>query len=85
MVVWENEVAAGGWPNGGGPDEEVASGVVGVWEQVLGGLGLVGGGPVSSGGSWWVLGDAGCLSGCLQGVQRELWWSGRENWLQVAG
>ena len=84
-AVWERELAAGGWSNGGEPGEEVASGVVGVWGQVFGELGLVGGGAVSSGRSWWALGDAGCLAGCLQGVPRELWWSGRENWLQVAG
>ena len=41
-VVWERELAAGGWSKGGEPEEEVASGVVGVWEQVLGELGLVG-------------------------------------------
>ena len=43
-MVWERELAAGGWSDGGEPEEEVASGVVGVWEQVLGELGLVGGG-----------------------------------------
>ena len=43
LVVWERELAAGGWSNGGEPEEEVASGVVGVWEEVLGELGLVGG------------------------------------------
>ena len=47
LVVWERELAAGGWLNGGEPEEEVASGVVGVWEEVLGELGLVGGGAVS--------------------------------------
>merc|ERR1711940_362776 len=57
-MVWERELAAGGWWNGGEPEEEVASGVVGVWEEVLGELGLVGGGAVSSGRSWWALGDA---------------------------
>ena len=40
-MVWERELAAGGWSNGGEPEEEVASGVVGVWEEVLGELGLV--------------------------------------------
>ena len=57
--VWERELAAGGWSNGGEPEEEVASGVVGVWEQVVGELGLVGGGAGSSGRSWWDLGGAG--------------------------
>ena len=63
LVVWERELAAGGWSNGGEPEEEVASGVVGVWEQVVGELGLVGGGAVSSGRSWWALGDAGAWLG----------------------
>ena len=56
--VGERELDAGGWSNGGEPEEEVASGVVGVWEEVLGELGLVGGGAMSSGRSWWALGDA---------------------------
>ena len=66
MVVWGRELAAGGWSNGGEPEEEVASGVVGVWEQVLGELGLVGGGAVSSGRSWWALGDAGAWLGVFK-------------------
>ena len=85
LVVWESDSAAGGWPNGCEPDAQVASGVVGVWEQCLAELGLVAGWGselweelVGSGRCW-------CLAGCLQGVAREFWWSGRENWLQVAG
>ena len=66
LVVWERELAAGGWRDGGGPEEEVASGVVGVWEEVLGELGLVGGGAVSSGRSWWALGDAGAWLGVVK-------------------
>ena len=66
LVVWERELAAGGWSNGGEPEEEVASGVVGVWEEVLGELGLVGGGAVSSGRSWWALGDAGAWLGVFR-------------------
>ena len=58
LVVWERELAAGGWSNGGEPEEEVASGVVRVWEQGLGELGLGGGGAVSSGGGWGARGDA---------------------------
>merc|ERR1711940_177910 len=73
LVVWERDLAACGWSTGGEAEEEVASGVVGAWEQVLGELGFVGGGAVSSGRSWWALGDAGCLAGCLQGVPREFW------------
>ena len=38
-VAWERELAACGWLNGGEPEEEVAAGVVGVWEEVLGELG----------------------------------------------
>ena len=37
-----------------------------VWEQVLGELGLVGGGAVSSGRSWWALGDAGAWLGVFK-------------------
>ena len=66
LVVWERELAAGGWWTGGEPEEEVASGVVGVWEQVLGELGLVGGGVVCSGRRWWALGDAGAWRGVLK-------------------
>ena len=84
-MLWERELAAGGWWNGGGPDEAVASGAAGVWAPVLGELGFVGG----WGSELWEelvgSGRCGCLAGCLQGVPREFWWSGRENWLQVAG
>ena len=85
LVVWERELAAGGWSNGGEPEEEVASGVVGVWAQVLGELGLVG----WRGSELWEelvgSGRCRCLAGCLEGVPMEFWWSGRETWLQVAG
>ena len=65
-MAWERELAAGGRLNGGEPEEEVASGVVGVWEEVWGALGLVGGGPVSSGRSWRALGDAGAWLGVFK-------------------
>merc|ERR1712051_518454 len=77
--------SGGGWSNGGEPEEEVASGVVGVWEQVLGELGLVGGGAVSSGRSWWALGDAGAWLGVFKVCRGSSGGPGRENWLQVAG
>ena len=67
LVVWERELAAGGWSNGGEPEEEVASGVVGVWEQVLGELGLVGGGAVSSGRRCGALGGGGAWLGVFKG------------------
>ena len=85
LVVWERELAAGGWLTGGEPEEEVASGVVDVWEEVLCELGLVGGGPVSSGRSWWALGDAGAWRGVFKVCRGRSGGSGRENWQQVAG
>ena len=89
-------MAARGWLSGGEPEEEVASGGLGVWEQVVGELGLVGALPMSSGLSWWAPGDAGaCIgvfktrrgsSGGCEGVWRAgRGWSGRENWLREGG
>ena len=66
VVVWGSGLAAGGRSNGGEAEEEVASGVVGVWEQGVGELGLVGGGPVSAGRSWRALGDAGAWRGVFK-------------------
>ena len=64
--VWERELSAGEWLSGGEPEDEVASGGVGVWAPVLGELGLVGAAPVSSGVSWWAPGDAGAWLGVFK-------------------
>ena len=66
LVVWERGLAAHGSGNEAEAEDELGPGVEGVWEQVLGELGLVGGGAVSSGRSWWALGGAGAWLGVFR-------------------
>ena len=66
LVVCERELAACGWWGRGEPEEEVASGVVGVWEQVLGELGLVGGGGAGAGRGGRARGAGGARQGDIK-------------------